>query len=48
MHKMCGDERKCAVMKDCFSSDELRKITKKCMKSRKLSVKRLKKGELCK
>jgi len=23
MHKMCSDERKCAVMKGCFFSDEL-------------------------
>jgi len=25
MHKMCSDERKCAVMKGCFCSDELRR-----------------------
>src|SRR6218665_3164465 len=25
MHKMCSDERKCAVMKGCLCSDELRK-----------------------
>src|SRR6218665_3221890 len=24
MHKMCSDERKCAVMKGCLCSDELR------------------------
>jgi len=25
MHKMCSDERKCAVMKGCLFSDEVRK-----------------------
>src|SRR6218665_1108306 len=25
MHKMCSDERKCAVMKGCLCSDELRR-----------------------
>jgi len=25
MHKMCSDEKKCAVMKGCFCSDELRR-----------------------
>jgi len=25
MHKMCNDERKCAVMKGCLCSDELRR-----------------------
>jgi len=26
MHKMCSDERKCAVMKGCLCSDELKKF----------------------
>jgi len=43
MHKMCNDERKCAVMKGGLCNNELRRNENLVRKSRKRDVKRLKK-----
>ena len=38
MHKMCSDERKCAVMKGCFCSDEHYRVRVKKVKTQYLEV----------